>query len=85
MPLCTQFHALRHAEPMLFVDHHHSQAVEPDALLDQLEEDGGRLVIPVGDRYQELLRITRREDGVVDQERIIPVRFVPMTGEAERQ
>jgi protein-L-isoaspartate(D-aspartate) O-methyltransferase len=56
----------------------------PEPLVEQLAP-GGRLVIPVGDRYQELLRITRREDGGVDQERIIPVRFVPMTGEAQER
>jgi protein-L-isoaspartate O-methyltransferase len=39
-------------------------------------------VIPVGDLSQELLTITKTEDGTV-MERVIPVRFVPMTGEAE--
>ncbi len=53
----------------------------PVPLVEQLAV-GGRLVIPVGDYYQELLQITKTEDGVVER-RIIPVRFVPMTGEAQ--
>jgi len=53
----------------------------PEPLLDQLAT-GGRLVIPVGDVYQELLRLVKTEDGIIER-RVIPVRFVPMTGEAE--
>ena len=48
----------------------------PQALLDQLKVDG-RLVIPVGDYFQNLLVITKREDGV-ETEKVTPVRFVPM-------
>ena len=55
----------------------------PEPLVEQLKV-GGRLVIPVGDVYQELLQITKTEEGAVEK-RIIPVRFVPMTGEAERK
>ncbi len=55
----------------------------PGALVDQLKI-GGRLVIPVGDTDQELIRITRTEEGV-RRERILPVRFVPMTGEARQR
>ena len=53
----------------------------PEPLVEQLGL-GGRLVIPVGDYYQELLSITKTERGVLER-RVIPVRFVPMTGEAE--
>jgi protein-L-isoaspartate(D-aspartate) O-methyltransferase len=53
----------------------------PQPLLDQLKPDG-RLVIPIGEYYQELEVITKTKDGV-HREKIIPVRFVPMTGEAE--
>ena len=52
----------------------------PDPLLDQLVP-GGRLVMPIGDFYQELVVITN-EDGV-KKRRVIPVRFVPMTGRVE--
>jgi protein-L-isoaspartate(D-aspartate) O-methyltransferase len=53
----------------------------PEPLVNELKV-GGRLVIPVGDVSQELLTITKTENGTVT-ERVIPVRFVPMTGEAE--
>ncbi len=53
----------------------------PEPLLEQLKK-GGRLVIPVGGFNQDLVRITRRGDSF-ERELIIPVRFVPMTGEAE--
>ena len=55
----------------------------PEPLLDQLAE-GAKMVIPVGDFYQELKVITRTPDGF-DERSVIPVRFVPMTGEVERQ
>jgi protein-L-isoaspartate(D-aspartate) O-methyltransferase len=56
----------------------------PAALKQQLKV-GARLVLPVGGtRGQELLMITRIEDGWVE-ERLFPVLFVPMTGEAERR
>ena len=53
----------------------------PQPLVDQLKT-GGKLIIPVGDYYQDLAVITKTPKGV-EQEKIIPVRFVPMTGEAE--
>jgi protein-L-isoaspartate(D-aspartate) O-methyltransferase len=54
----------------------------PQPLLDQLAL-GGNMVIPVGSFYQELKVITRTEDGF-EERSVIPVRFVPMTGEIER-
>jgi protein-L-isoaspartate(D-aspartate) O-methyltransferase len=53
----------------------------PEPLKQQLKR-GGRLVIPVGETYQELLLIKRTERGF-SEEKIIPVRFVPMTGKAQ--
>lgn len=55
----------------------------PSPLLDQLA-DGGRLVIPVGTLWQELILETKT-DGELKRESIIPVRFVPMTGEAQKK
>ncbi len=55
----------------------------PQPLVEQLAP-GGRMIVPVGDLEQELMRIVRTDDGVT-RERILPVRFVPMTGEAERR
>ncbi|HTG35375.1 MAG TPA: protein-L-isoaspartate(D-aspartate) O-methyltransferase [Thermoanaerobaculia bacterium] len=58
----------------------------PDPLLEQLKV-GGRLVIPVGDRdaLQNLQVLTKRADGGFDRSSVMPVRFVPMTGEAQRR
>ncbi len=53
-------------------------AAVPQALLDQLAP-GGRLVIPVGTAEQELQVHERTADGIRIR-RVIPVRFVPMTG-----
>lgn len=53
----------------------------PQPLVDQLKVDG-IMVIPVGIHYQELVTITKTDSGAV-QRSVIPVRFVPMTGEAE--
>lgn len=51
----------------------------PQPLLDQLAPDG-RLVIPVGRGVEQLVRITRTEHGD-EREDLLPVRFVPLTGE----
>ncbi|TSJ80761.1 MAG: protein-L-isoaspartate(D-aspartate) O-methyltransferase [Candidatus Cardinium sp.] len=48
----------------------------PKTLIDQLKENG-RLIIPVGEFEQQLIRITRTKDGI-KQETLLPVRFVPM-------
>jgi protein-L-isoaspartate(D-aspartate) O-methyltransferase len=53
----------------------------PEALKAQLREDGGRLVVPVGDRYvQQLLRVTRDGDAY-EVEELLACRFVPLVGE----
>lgn len=54
----------------------------PQPLLDQLAPNG-RLVIPVGKTFQTLTRIRRTTKGF-KKESLLPVRFVPMTGEAEK-
>ena len=55
----------------------------PKPLLEQLKI-GGRLVIPIGRMYQELILVTKDEKGI-HQEEVIPVRFVPMTGEVQKK
>ena len=50
----------------------------PEPLKQQLK-DGGRLILPVGDEWQELVVVTRRGDRF-EEKRVLPVRFVPMTG-----
>jgi protein-L-isoaspartate(D-aspartate) O-methyltransferase len=59
------------------------QAVPPP-LVAQLKP-GGRMVLPVGGFDQNLIVLTKNPDGTVKQEKVLPVRFVPMTGEAEHQ
>lgn len=54
----------------------------PQPLLDQLAV-GGRLVLPVGKQLQTLVRIRRTHTGF-KKEVLLPVQFVPMTGETER-
>ena len=55
----------------------------PEPLKRQLEP-GGRLVVPVGERYQDLRVITRAPAGQegFSERNVAPVRFVPMVGEA---
>ena len=54
----------------------------PQPLVDQLKT-GGRIVVPVGRDNQDLVVYTKRSNGKVSRKRIIPVRFVPMTGRAQ--
>jgi protein-L-isoaspartate(D-aspartate) O-methyltransferase len=55
----------------------------PKPLIEQLRE-GGRLVVPVGTYTQELKKIVKRL-GKMETIDIIPVLFVPMTGEGVKQ
>jgi protein-L-isoaspartate(D-aspartate) O-methyltransferase len=60
----------------------------PDHVPPELEAQlapGGRLVIPVGDSGdQELWLFTKTERGL-ERKRLMPVRFVPLRGEAQRE
>ena len=55
----------------------------PPALVAQLAV-GARLVIPVGDADQEIRVITKTAGGQ-REERLIPVRFVPLTRDVREQ
>ena len=55
----------------------------PQPLLDQLDI-GGILVAPVGKSDQWLVKVQRTKDGL-EWQNDIPVRFVPMTGRAQRE
>ncbi len=54
----------------------------PPPLVKQLKP-GGRMIIPVGSRFmtQQLLLIRKEPDGKLNVRQILPVRFVPLTGE----
>ena len=54
----------------------------PQALIDQLKE-GGRLIVPVGERYQQVFHLLKKQDGKLTNEALRPTLFVPMTGKAE--
>lgn len=53
----------------------------PQPLVDQLKE-GGRMIVPVGERYQQTLYLFRKRDGRMVKEALEPTMFVPMTGAA---
>jgi protein-L-isoaspartate(D-aspartate) O-methyltransferase len=59
-----------------------SPADVPVPLREQLKE-GGLMVIPVGERYQQMLYLMRKKDGKLEKEALMPTLFVPMTGNAE--
>ena len=54
----------------------------PSAFVTQLIP-GGRIVMPVGDPggLQQLIKVTKQEDGLLRQENLCAVRFVPLVGE----
>jgi protein-L-isoaspartate(D-aspartate) O-methyltransferase len=54
----------------------------PETLLAQLGP-GGRIVMPIGSPgwAQELVKVTKQEDGILKQENLGGVRFVPLIGE----
>ena len=51
----------------------------PQPLLDQLAE-GGRLLIPIGDREEQRLVVAERKGGQIQMRDVAPVRFVPLIG-----
>jgi protein-L-isoaspartate(D-aspartate) O-methyltransferase len=54
----------------------------PRPLVDQLR-DGGLMIVPVGERYQQNLYLLRKRGDVLESEALKATLFVPMTGEAE--
>jgi protein-L-isoaspartate(D-aspartate) O-methyltransferase len=56
----------------------------PQPLVDQLK-DGGRMVIPVGERFAQQLYLLKKKNGQLQESVTLPVRFVPMLREAERK
>ena len=56
----------------------------PQPLVDQMKE-GGRMIIPVGAMGEQELYLLEKKNGRLEKRAVLPVRFVPMTGEAERR
>ena len=54
----------------------------PPRLVEQLRE-GGRMLVPVGERFQQTLYMFEKKDGKLSKASLLPVLFVPMTGTAE--
>jgi protein-L-isoaspartate(D-aspartate) O-methyltransferase len=54
----------------------------PQPLIDQLK-DGGRMVIPVGERFAQQLYLLEKSNGQLKQSATLPVRFVPMLRDAQ--
>ncbi len=55
----------------------------PQPLIDQLK-DGGRMIIPVGPMGDQDLVLLHKHGSKLDRRSVLPVRFVPMTGEAQK-
>ena len=56
----------------------------PQPLVAQLK-DGGRMVIPVGERFAQQLYLLEKKNGQLKESATLPVRFVPMLREKENQ
>ncbi len=56
----------------------------PQPLVDQLK-DGGRMVIPVGERFAQQLYLLEKKNGQLKESVTLPVRFVPMLRETQKK
>ncbi len=56
----------------------------PPPLVDQLK-DGGRMVIPVGERFAQQLYLLEKKNGQLKESATLPVRFVPMVRETQKK
>jgi protein-L-isoaspartate(D-aspartate) O-methyltransferase len=56
----------------------------PQPLIDQLKE-GGRMIIPVGGFGNQELYLLEKKNGQLQRRAVLPVRFVPMAGEAQKR
>ena len=56
----------------------------PQPLVDQLK-DGGRMVIPVGERFAQQLYVLEKKNGQLKESVTLPVRFVPMLRSKEEK
>jgi protein-L-isoaspartate(D-aspartate) O-methyltransferase len=56
----------------------------PQPLIDQLK-DGGRLIVPLGERYQQVFHLFEKRGSELVETRLVPTLFVPMTGQSEAE
>ncbi|HZW33302.1 MAG TPA: protein-L-isoaspartate(D-aspartate) O-methyltransferase [Isosphaeraceae bacterium] len=56
----------------------------PQPLIEQLK-DGGRMVIPLGTRFDQTVYLVEKQGGRLTQRALKPTLFVPMTGRAQRE
>ena len=56
----------------------------PEPLVDQLK-DGGRMVIPLGDRFTQSVWLVTKKGGKLTKRELKPTLFVPMTGRAQKE
>ena len=56
----------------------------PQPLTDQLK-DGGRMIIPVGERFAQQLYLLEKRNGQLKESVTLPVRFVPMKRSKEEK
>ena len=55
----------------------------PQALADQLKE-GGKMIVPLGERYQQVFVLLENKQGKLERTRLVPTFFVALTGQAEK-
>lgn len=56
----------------------------PAPLVEQLKE-GGRLIIPIGSRFDQVVHLMIKKDGKLTDKVLRPTLFVPMTGRDQRE
>jgi len=56
----------------------------PQPLVDQLKE-GGRMVLPLGNRYEQALTLLEKKQGRLERRDLLPTIFVPMTGRSDTE
>ncbi len=76
------YHGLSEAAPFDAIVVTAAALQMPEPLVAQLAI-GGRIVAPIGDGGQELVVWTKTADGI-ERRSVLPVRFAPMRGEAQR-
>lgn len=51
----------------------------PNALVEQLS-DGGRMIVPIGSKDEQMLKLVTKRNDTIETRDIAPVRFVPLFG-----